>query len=96
MDWKELQDNTRALTDFAAQKINEVSDMASMHLKLKTMEYRLRGLYEELGKCSYDHFTKDDSGVESITRYVEAITILRHRIQAQKKAIKKAQEGQNS
>ena len=95
MDWKELQEGTRALTDYAAQKINQVSDMASMHLKLKTMEYRLRELYEELGRASYQHFTEDDSGVGTITKYVEAITLLRRQIVAQKKAIKKAQELQN-
>ena len=50
MDWKELQESTKAITGLAAQKINEMSDLASLHLKLKTSEYRLRLLHEELGK----------------------------------------------
>lgn len=95
MDWKEIQESTRALTDYAAQKINQVSDMASMRLKLKTMEIRLKELYEELGKASFNHFTKDDSGVEEISKYVEAIALLRRQIALQKKAIKKAQELRN-
>ncbi|MBE6633960.1 MAG: hypothetical protein E7620_06430 [Ruminococcaceae bacterium] len=95
MDWKEFQESTRALTDYAAQKINQVSDMASMHLKLKAMELRLRELYQELGMASYEHFTKDDSGAEVISKYVEAIALLRRQIAMQKKAIKKAQELQN-
>ena len=53
MDWKEIQEGTKALAGIAAQKINEASDLASLHLKLKTAEYRLRVLYEELGKLTF-------------------------------------------
>lgn len=75
MDWKELQESTKAITGIAAQKINEMSDLASLHLKLKTSEYRLRVLYEELGKVSFRHFTTDDSRIEQIRKFVEAITV---------------------
>jgi hypothetical protein len=69
MDWKELQESTKAITGIAAQKINEMSDLASLHLKLKTSEYRLRVLYEELGKVSFRHFTTDADQVEKITKF---------------------------
>ena len=95
MDWKELQESTKALTGIAAQKINEMSDLASLHLKLKTAEYRLRVLYEELGKTSFQHFTTDDSRVEQIKKFVEAITVEQKSISDLKDAIRKMQEAQS-
>ena len=95
MDWKELQESTKALTGIAAQKINEMSDLASLHLKLKTAEYRLRVLYEELGKTSFQHFTTDDSRVEQIKKFVEAITVEQKSISDLKNAIRRMQETQS-
>lgn len=95
MDWKELQENTKAITDIAAQKLNEMSDLASLHLKLKTAEYRLRVLYEELGKTAYRHFTTDDSRVEQIKKFVEAITVEQKSVADLKKAIRQKQQPQS-
>lgn len=92
MDWKELQDSTKALTEMAAQKINAATDLATLHLRLKTAEYRRRSLYEEFGKTAYLHFTTDDNGTEAITKYVEAITLMNREISNLKKAIQKMQE----
>lgn len=92
MDWKEIQENTRALTEMAAQKLNEASDLAALHLRLKTAEYRRRALYEEFGKVAYKHFTTDDNGAEAIAKYVEAITLLNREIAGLKKAIRTMQE----
>ena len=94
MDWKDLQSSTRALTDFAAQKINIVSDLATLHLRLKTMEFRLRSLYEELGKTTYEHFTADEGDVNDLTKYIEKIAIVRREITALRKTIRKMQETQ--
>jgi len=94
MDWKELQESTKAITGIAAQKINEMSDLASLHLKLKTSEYRLRVLYEELGKVSFRHFTTDDSRIEQIKKFVEAITVEQKTASEIRAAIRKMQETQ--
>ena len=91
MDWKEIQESTKALTDIAAQKFSEVSDLASLHLKLKTAEYRLRVLYEELGKVSFRHFTTDSDQVEKITKFVEAITVEQKTVLELREAIREAQ-----
>ena len=92
MDWKELQESTKAIKGLAAQKINEMSDLASLHLKLKTSEYRLRVLYEELGKVSYRHFTTDDSRVEQIKKFVEAITVEQQTVTELRAIIRQSQE----
>ena len=92
MDWKELQESTKAITGIAAQKINEMSDLASLHLKLKTSEYRLRLLHEELGKTAFEHFTTENSRVERIKKFVEAITVEQKTIADLKAAIRSVQE----
>lgn len=94
MDWKEIQEGTKALAGIAAQKINEASDLASLHLKLKTAEYRLRVLHEELGKTAYLHFTTEESRVEKIKKFVEAITIEQKTIRDLRSAIRSTQDTQ--
>ena len=95
MDWKELQESTKAIKEIAAQKINEMSDLASLHLKLKTSEYRLRVLYEELGKVAFCHFTTDESRVEQIKKFVEAIAVEQQTVTDLRTMIKQTQEGQS-
>lgn len=87
MDWKELQ-------EIAAHKFNEMSDLASLHLKLKTSEYRLRVLYEELGKVSFHHFTTEDDRIEQIKKFVEAITVEQKTVADLRQLIRQSQEPQ--
>ena len=87
MDWKELQ-------EIATQKFNEMSDLASLHLKLKTSEYRLRVLYEELGKVSFHHFTTEDDRIEQIKKFVEAITVEQKTVADLRQLIRQSQEPQ--
>lgn len=93
MDWKEFEETTRALTDAAAQKFNEMTDLTALYIKLKTEERRLRTLYEAFGKATYQHFTTDDGqGAEMIAKYVEAITLSKQQIKQIKQAIQKMRE----
>ncbi len=88
MDWKEIQETTKALTGIAAQKINTASDLAALHLRLKTMEYRRRTICEEFGREAYLHFTSDsNAGPEIISKYVEAIALTDREIANLKAAI---------
>lgn len=90
MDWKELQENAKALGGIAAQKLNEATDTAALHLKLKTAEYRLQTLYASFGKAAFEHFTTDDGeGTEVITRYVEAIALQKREISQLQKEIRR-------
>ena len=92
MDWKEFQENTKAMVNVAAQKLNALGDLAGLHLHLRNLENQQRELYEALGKTAYRHFTTDDSGVEAITKYVEAITLNEREIIKTRKLIQKAQQ----
>ena len=89
MDWKELQENTRALTGIAAQKLNEASDYAALLLKLKSAEYRVKCLYEEFGKTAYRYFTTDEEDAAGLKKYIKAIAIAEHEVRDLKGKIEK-------
>lgn len=92
MDWKEFTDYTKTLTDMAAQKLGEMTDLAALHLNLKTAQSRLNGLYEEFGRVSYRHFTTEDSLTDEITEFVKQIALVRREIAELKRAIQAKKE----
>ena len=92
MDWKEFTDYTKTLTDMAAHKLGEMTDLAALHLNLKTAQSRLKGLYEEFGRVSYRHFTTEDSLTDEITEFVKQITLVRREIVELKRAIQAKKE----
>ena len=87
MDWKEIQESTRALTGIAAQKLNEASDYAALHLKLKTAEYRRKSLYEKFGATAYRYFTTDEENPEELKKYIKAIALAEREVLSLKKQI---------
>ncbi len=92
MDWKEFTEYTKTLTDMAAQKLGEMTDLAALHLNLKTAQSRLDSLYEEFGKVSYRHFTTEDRLTEELTEYVKQITLVRREIADLKRIIRAKKE----
>ena len=92
MDWKEFTDYTKTLTDLAAHKLGEMTDLAALHLNLKTAQSRLTGLYEEFGRVAYRHFTAEDSLTPEITELVKQITLVRREIAGLKRAIQAKKE----
>ena len=92
MDWKEFTDYTKTLTDMAAQKLGEMTDLAALHLNLKTAQSRLNSLYEEFGRVSYRHFTSEDSLTDEITEFVKQITLTRREVVELKRAIQAKKE----
>ncbi len=87
MDWKELQENTKALTGIAAQKLNEASDYATLLLKLKTAEYRKKTLYEEFGQTAYRYFTTDEESADGLKKYIKAISVAEREVLLLKKQL---------
>jgi hypothetical protein len=87
MDWKELQENTKALTGIAAQKLNEASDYAALLLKLKTAEYRKKSLYEEFGQTAYRYFTTEEESAEGLKKYIKAISAAEREVLSLKKQL---------
>lgn len=82
MNWKDLQDRTRSLTDIAADRLGNATDLAVLRLQLRTEKTRLRAAYEEFGEIAYLSFTSDDEdGAEVLAEYIKAITLIREQIE---------------
>ena len=70
MTWKEFQEQTRQITDAAAEKLGNATDLAVLRLQLRTEKMRLRSAYEEFGEIAYLSFTsEDEDGAEALAEY---------------------------
>ena len=76
MTWDEFRENARAVGSAAAQKINELTDAASLRVHLATAESRLKAAYTKFGKAAYLHFTADESSPEELAEQVRQIALL--------------------
>lgn len=76
MSWEEFRKSARALGAAAAQKINDVTDIAAARVRLATVEYQLKNAYTAFGKAAYLHFTSDVSTPEELATQVRQIALL--------------------
>lgn len=89
MTWKEFQEQTRQLTDAAAEKLGSATDLAVLKLQLRTEKTRLRSAYEEFGEIAYLSFTsEDEDGAEALAEYIKAITLMREQISRMEQEIR--------
>ena len=81
MTWKEFQEQTKQITDAAAEKLGTATDLAVLRLQLRTEKTRLRSAYEDFGEIAYLSFTsEDEDGAEALAEYIKAITLIREQI----------------
>lgn len=89
MTWKEFQEQTRQITDAAAEKLGNATDLAVLRLQLRTVKMRLRSAYEEFGEIAYLSFTsEDEDGAEALAEYIKAITLIREQIATLEKQLR--------
>lgn len=89
MTWKEFQEQTRQLTDVAAEKLGSATDLAVLKLQLRTEKARLRSAYEDFGEIAYLSFTsEDEDGAEALAEYIKAITLMREQISRMEQEIR--------
>ena len=89
MTWKEFQEQTRQITDAAAEKLGNATDLAVLRLQLRTEKMRLRSAYEDFGEIAYLSFTsEDEDGAEALAEYIKAITLMREQIANLEKQIR--------
>ena len=89
MTWDEFRQQARAVANMAAEKINDVTDIAALRVRLATVEYQLKSAYAAFGKASYEHFTSDVSSPEELAKQIEGITRLKTEADALRAALKK-------
>ena len=76
----------------AARKAGEVADVADLHLKKKSLEVKLSGEYENLGKLAYKQLRRDAENTEEISARLDRIDALRAEIRSYALKIKAHQD----
>ena len=76
----------------AAIKAGEVADVADLHLKKKSLEVKLSGEYENLGKLAYKQLRRDEENTEAISARLDRIDALRAEIRGYALKIKAHKE----
>lgn len=89
MTWEEFRESARALGAAAAQKINDVTDIAAARVRLATVEARLKTAYTAFGKAAYSHFTSDNTTPEELAEYVRNIALLESEAAELRKGLEK-------
>ena len=83
----EIKNNVSRAANNAIKKTGELADIASMHLKLKSLERKLEGKFTELGKLTYKQLKSGASQAEKIADTIVEIDTLREAIRLQKEKI---------
>ena len=82
-----IKSNVSRAATKAIKKTGELADIASMHLKLKSLERKLESKYGELGRLTYKQLKSGASQAEKIADSIVAIDKLREDIRLQKEKI---------
>ena len=82
-NWQEIKGKIGKAAESAVKKTGELADTAAKHVKIKTIDGKLSGRYEKLGRLTYKQLKSGESQAEEISKAVEEIDSLR----AQRKAI---------
>ena len=75
-NWSEIKSKIGKTTDKVVAKTGEVADIAAKHIKLKAMDGKISGKYEELGRYYYKQLKSEQSQEEKISTTVNALESL--------------------
>ena len=93
---KEIGKGVARVTNKAIKKTGELADIASMHLKLRSMKSKLNAKYAELGKLTYKQLKSGISRAEDIAKLVGEIDVKREEIKLQKEKIEAEKEARKA
>ncbi|MBQ8331617.1 MAG: hypothetical protein IJX94_03860 [Clostridia bacterium] len=93
--WNELRDTAKRAATKAINKTSELVDIASMQIKLKSLESKRNTQYQLLGKLTYRQLKSGESQAEKIAPVVAELDTILEQIReqvAEIEAAKKARE----
>ncbi len=71
--WNNFCKNVRQLTEKAIKKTEELTDVAALHVKIKTLEGKISEQYENLGVLTYSSAKSGSDNKETVTLTVSKI-----------------------
>ena len=78
-DWKKLKRN---IGRTAMEKTEELADMASLQIKLKTLDAKRKEQYAKLGKLTYRQIKSGESQAEKIAPIIDELDTLKEKLNA--------------
>ena len=91
-NWNDIKLNVSRAANKTFKKAGELADIASLHLKLKTLNTKLSDRFETLGKLTYKQLKFDTSHAEEISNVIAEIDALRDEIKQLKEKIEQAKQ----
>ena len=85
--WKEIRRKVRKVASKAVSKTGELSDTASLHVKVAKKEALLSDLYEQFGRVAYQKIKTNADVDHKVKVLIEKIDIVRAEIYALNRAI---------
>ena len=86
--WSDIGRGVRRAAGKAVSKTGDLTDTASLHIKLARKEASLADLYEQFGRVAYQKVKAGSSADHKMKILVEKIDIVRSEIHAIKRSIK--------
>lgn len=90
-NWREFRRNVKRSASKAVSKAGDLSDSASLRVKLAQKESALAGLYEQLGRAAYQKIKTGTTESEKAKVIIEKIDIVRAEIYTIKSAFAEKQ-----
>lgn len=87
-NWREIRRNIKRSASKAVSRAGELSDNASLRVKLAQKEATLSELYEKLGRVAYQKIKTGETETEKAKVLIEKIDIVRAEIYTIKSAFK--------
>lgn len=85
--WKEIRRGVRKVASKAVSKTGDLSDTASLHIKLARKEAFLADLYEQFGRIAYQKIKAGSDVDHKIKVLIEKIDVIRAEIYSINQAI---------
>ncbi len=86
--WNDIGRGVRRAASKAVSKTGDLTDTASLHIKLARKEANLADLYEQFGRVAYQKVKAGSSADHKMKILIEKIDIVRAEIYAIKRSIK--------
>ena len=86
-NWRDIRHSMRKIASKAVSKTGDLTDTASLHVKLARKEAFLTDLYEQFGRVAYKQIKSGNDDGQKVKILVEKIDVVRAEIYAITKAI---------
>ena len=86
----EFYSNVKKKAIYAADKINQTADLATLQVKLSLAEHKLNEAYAELGRVAYQHFLSEDSQADHVANAMKPVEEAIANVESLKQAVEAA------